>query len=88
MGYVNFLMAFLLEQCISIKFNFILQKNAMEIYEMLTLIFSDNAIQTFDLFSQFRCVKLQLRTVNFQVAQTNVLRKFAKSSVRTTEVSF
>jgi len=55
---------------------------------MLTPIFSDSVIQTFHLFSQFKCGKFQLQTVNIQVAQTKMLRKFAKSSARTNEVSF
>jgi hypothetical protein len=40
------------------------------------------------LFSQLKCGKFQLKIVNIQVAQTKVLRKYAKSSARTTEVSF
>jgi len=55
---------------------------------MLTPIFSDNVTQTFDSFSQFKCGKFQLQIVNIQVAQTQMLRKSAKSSARTTEVSF
>jgi len=50
----------------------------MEMYEMLTPIFSDSVIQTFELFSQFKCGKFQLQVVNIQVAQTKVLRKYAK----------
>ena len=57
-------------------------------YEMLTPIFSDNIIQTFDLFSQFKCGQFQTQIAKIQVAQTKMFRKFAKSSAGTTEVSF
>ena len=50
----------------------------MEMYEMLTPIFSDNVIQTFDLFSQFKCGNFQLQTVNIRVAQTKNVKKVCK----------
>jgi hypothetical protein len=58
----------------------------MEMYEMLTPIFSDNVIQNFDLFDQFKCGKFELQIANIQAAQTKMLGKFAKSSARTNEV--